>query len=67
MRTLKRVGWAAAGALAAASTGCDFLAIPPELANLPVVPVGRVTTRSVVLSVTLIVVADMIFAYLATK
>lgn len=29
--------------------------------------VGRVTTRSVVLSVTLIVVADMIFAYLATK
>ena len=29
--------------------------------------VGRVTTRSVVLSLTLIVVADMIFAYLATK
>jgi phospholipid/cholesterol/gamma-HCH transport system permease protein len=29
--------------------------------------VGRVTTRSVVLSVTLIVVADMIFAYLATR
>lgn len=29
--------------------------------------VGRVTTRSVVLSVTLIVVADMVFAYLATR
>lgn len=29
--------------------------------------VGRVTTRSVVLSVTLIVVADMIFAYLTTR
>jgi len=29
--------------------------------------VGRVTTRSVVLSVPLIVVADMIFAYLATR
>jgi phospholipid/cholesterol/gamma-HCH transport system permease protein len=29
--------------------------------------VGRVTTRSVVLSVTLIVVADMVFAYLTTR
>jgi phospholipid/cholesterol/gamma-HCH transport system permease protein len=29
--------------------------------------VGKVTTRSVVISITLIVVADMIFAYMTTQ
>jgi phospholipid/cholesterol/gamma-HCH transport system permease protein len=29
--------------------------------------VGRVTTRSVVVSITLIVIADMLFAFLTTR
>ena len=34
MRTLKRAGWAAVGALAAASTGCDWQSLPAEFASL---------------------------------